>query len=46
MAPVTKYVLRPTSLRMGTCGEEFYYAITCSAVGGSGDLETELPIVL
>lgn len=39
---MAKYVLRPTSLGMGTCGEEFQYA-TCSAVGGSGDLETEPP---
>lgn len=34
--------MRSTSLGMGTYGEEPYYATTCSAVGGSGDLETEL----
>jgi hypothetical protein len=37
MIPVAGYVLRPTSLGIGTstCGEEFQYA-TCR---GSGDLE-------
>jgi hypothetical protein len=31
---MAKHVLRPTSLGMGTCGEESQYA-TCSAVGAA-----------
>lgn len=37
---MAKYVLRPTSLGMGTCGEELQYA-TCGAVRSSGNPETE-----
>jgi hypothetical protein len=32
---IAKYVVRSTSLGMGTCEEAFQYA-TCSAVGESG----------
>lgn len=40
MKPVARYDLRPTSLGRGTGahGEDFQWP-TCSAVGGSGDLE-------